>query len=432
MKKIAVLFLMMLLAGLLLTARDEILSNAGQLIDGGQFSEALSLLSKSIRKHASDPPRQALYIKALGDFYKDICGDMNKARMNYRRVINSRLPADHPLKQSAGEAMAGIKELEAKNRAENVRLKTLLARANRKREPAAVKEDISQLETFIRDNPGYYLLHEAYYALGVNYLAIKEHGNGYRSLEKAMEIKPGIVFYLAVKHRAKQAYEAYLRAVVNKVTQLGLWVLSVITMVVFYIAKPWKWLGMKHIVIGVVLVLFWWIVFNLSHVIVGAVFENSQKNRLVKPGDPGKDPEYLRSLPGSPGSKVMGHLFWYGVTGVVAIFIFSIAMGRFKYKKTALVMCCAYGFLLFLAFSTLFYMKYCDRAGTFKSDGKGISYYLWGGVHLKSSDPEPNILTDPLSYPGLNLKNMTDPYLRDWIIKYCPSPRNHEEDTDKR
>jgi tetratricopeptide (TPR) repeat protein len=424
MRKIAVIFLMMSLAGLLsgagFGAGNETPAEVRQLLDGGRFSDALFLLNKSIRKYAADPPRQALYIKTLGDFYRDICGNMNRAGMSYRMVIDGRLPGDHPLKQAAREAMAGIKALETKYREENVWLKTLMARANRKREPDAVKKDISQLETFIRDNPGYYLLHEVYYTLGLNYRALKEHGNVYRSLEKAMEIKPGIVFYLAVKWPARRAYEEYVRVAVNNVTRGLFWVLAVITMVVFYAAKPWKWPGVKHIIIVMVLVLSWWIVFNLSHVIVGAVFENSQKNRVVTAADRGKDIEYHGSLPGSPGSEVMDHLFRYGVIGVVSIFIFSMAMRGFRYKKLAVVLCCTYGFLLFLAFSTLFYMKYCHRAGTFKSGGKGIFYYLSGGIHLKSGAPEPDILTDPLSYPGLNTGNIKDPYLRDWVIKYCP------------
>ena len=424
MRKIAVIFLILLLGSQLWAARDKVLSEVDQLLDRAQFSEALSLLSQSIREHAADPPRQALYIKALGDFYRDICGDMNKAMMSYRRVINSRIPGDHPLKQSAAEAVAGIKELETKNRGKNALLKSLMVRASRKREPDAVKKDIFQLEAFIRDNPGYYLLHEVYYVLGLNYQALNEHGNVYRSLNRAMEIKPGIVFYLAVKWGARKAYEDYVRVTINNVTRGVLWVLLFITMVVFYAAKPWKWLGVKHIIIVLVLILSWWIVFNLSQVIVGTVFENSLKNQPVKPGDKGKDKEYLRSVPGSPGSEVMDHLFWYGVIGVTAIFIFSIALGRGKNKKLAIVMSCSYGFLLFLAFSSLFYMKYCDREGTFKSGGSGIFYYLSGGIHLKSGAPEPNILTDPLSYPGLNVDNITDPYLRDWVIKYCPPGNN--------
>jgi tetratricopeptide (TPR) repeat protein len=431
MKKIAVICLMILLGSLLAAAQDEILSEVDQLLDRAQFSEALSILSQSIRQYAADPLRQVLYIKALGDFYRDICGDMHKAVMSYKRIMNSRIPDDHPLKQSAADAAAGIKELETKNREQNTLLKMLMTRANRNREPDAIKKDISQLETFIRDNPGYYLLHEAYYVLGLNYQALNEHGKVYRSLNRAMEIKPGIVFYLAVKWRARKAYEEYVRVTINNITRGVLWVLLLITIVGFYTAKPWRWLGLKHIIIALVLVLSWWIVFNLSHVIVGTVFENSLKNQPVKPGDKGKDIEYLRSVPGSPGSEVMDHLSWYGVTGVLAIFVFSIALGGIRHKKFALVMSCTYGFLLFLALSFLFYMKYCDREGTFKSGGSVIFYYLSGGIHLKSGAPEPDILTDPLSYPGLNVENITDPYLRDWVIKYCPPGNISHKETQR-
>lgn len=422
MRKVAVILLLVMVSSQLSASTDPVLSEADQLLGKGQLSEALSLLSKSIHKHAADPPRQALYLKALGDFYRDRCGDMNRARMSYRRIVNSPLPGDHSLKKTAGDALADIETLEMKNKQQNARLKTLMARASRKRMHAAVKKDIAELEAIIRDNPGYYLLHEVYYALGVNYQSLNRYGNVYRALEKAMEIKPGIVFYLAVKHRAKQAYGEYVRGTVTNVTRGALWALLLITMGVFYLSRPWKWLGVKHIVILLVLALSWWLVFSLSQVIVGTVFESSHKNRPVQPEDKGKDPEYHRSLPGTPGSGVMNHLFWYGVFGVVAVFVFATALGRFKYKKTAVALSGVYGLLLFLALSTLFYMTHCDRIAEFKPGGGGISRYLSGGIHFKESTPEPYILTDPLSYPGLNTENITDPYLLDWILRYCPAP----------
>lgn len=420
MKKITLILLLMLLAGQLPASPDPVLSEVDQLLARGQLSEVFSLLSKSINKHAADPPRQALYLKVLGDIYRDRCGDMNRARMSYRRIVNSPLPADHPLKKSAGNALAGINALEAENRQQNARFRTLMARAGRKSAPGAVKKDIAELEAIIRDNPGYYLLHEVYYILGVNYQALKRYGHVYRSLKKAMEIKPGIVFYLAVKHRANQAYEEYVRVIVTDITRGALWVLLLITMGMFYLSKPWKWLGAKHIVILLVLALSWWLVFSLSHVIVGTAFEGSHKNAPVQPVDEGKDPEYHRSLPGSPGSDVTDHLYWYGVLGVTGIFVFSTALGRFKYKKTAVALSGIYGFLLFLALSTLFYMNHCDRSAEFKPGGEGISRYLSGGIHFKESTPEPYILTEPQSYPGLNTENITDPYLLDWILEYCP------------
>jgi tetratricopeptide (TPR) repeat protein len=407
MKKLTFIFLLVFLGTLLITAQDKELSEVQQLIDKEKFSEALSLLSKSIRTHASDPLRQAIYINALGDFYRDICGNMKRAVMNYKKIINSRIPDEHPLKQSAKKAIAAIKELETTYREENTRLKILLSRANRKRERDVIEEDISLLNAFIEQNPGYYLLHEAYFALGLNYQALKEPGDVYDALQKAMELKPGVIFYLPVKWRARQAYEAYVRNTVNNATRGAFWVLLVITMVVFYISRPWKWVGVKHIILLLLLVLAWWLIFSVSHGIVGAAFEGSEGRRVVK--QEGKDTEYHYASPGSPGSK------------------FSIGMGRFKLKKMGVVFGGVYGVFLFLVFSVLFYMSYCDRMGTFKSGGEGILYYLSGRIHMAPADPEPYILTNPKDYPGLDLDNITDPYLQAWVKKYCPSPHSKKD-----
>lgn len=406
---------------------DEILREVGNLTGRAEYSKVLSLLSKAIRTHAASPQRRDLYIKALGDFFKDVCGDMNKARMNYRRVVNGTLPVDHPVKQSARWALKSMGELESGNRDKNAHLKTLKSRSTRKRDIKAVEEDIKALKTFIGNNSEYYLLHEAWYALGMNYNVMGKHGKVYDALVKAMEIKPGVIFYLPVKHRAEKAYDAYLRETVNTVTRVGLWVLLMSAMIVFYRSKPWRWLGLKHVIILVLLLISWWLVFTVSHTLVGKAFEHRYENLSVKPHEMGKDIEFQRSLPGSPGSEVSDLLFWFGVTGVIAVFIFSITIKNFGGKKWTAVIAATFGFLLFLGLSSLFYMNYCDSGGEFKPGGKGLAYYLWGGVHFKSDTPEPFILTEPLSYPSLDTANMTDPYLRDWIIKHCPSPRNVEQ-----
>jgi len=421
MKKITVILLLVFLGTLLSTARDNELSEVQQLIDNEKYSDALSLMSKSIRTH-TEPLKQAIYINALGDFYRDICGDMNRAVMNYRKIMNSRIPDEHPLKQTAQKAIAAIKELETTHREENARLKALLSRADRKRDPDAIQEDISLLNAFIEQNPGYYLLHEAYYALGLNYRALNKPGDVYGALKKAMELKPGIIFYLPVKWRAKQAYAAYVRNTVNNGTRAAFWVLLIVTMAVFYISRPWKWVGVKHIILLFLLVLGWWLIFNVSYGIVGSAYEGGEGRRVVK--QVGKDIEYRYASPGSPGSEVVDHLFWYGVAGVMGVFIFSIGMGRFKFKKMGVVPGGVYGVLLFFVFSVLFYMNYCDRVGTFKSEGEGILYYLSGRIHMAPMDPEPYILTNPKDYPGLDLDNITDPYLLAWVKKYCPSPQS--------
>ena len=77
MRKIVVIFLIMLLSSLLWAGRDEVLSKVDQLLGRAQFSEALSLLSQSIREHAADPPRQALYIKGIEIYKQEVKEDKN-------------------------------------------------------------------------------------------------------------------------------------------------------------------------------------------------------------------------------------------------------------------------------------------------------------------------------------------------------------------
>lgn len=420
MRKTALLIILLSVGLINLPAdsREKGLSQVDQLIDSRQYSEAMSSLSKAIRDHAADPVQQALYIKALGDFHRDICGDMRRAAMNYRRIINSGIPENHELKQSAHREIARIKELETKHRDINTRLKRLSARANRKREPAVVEEDISQLKELIENNPGYYLLHEAYYALGMNYQYLKKPGKAYPLLEKAIEIKPGIVFYLPAKAQAEKARTSHLRNSVNTITTALLYLLLFVTIILFYKSRPWQWFRLKHVIPLVVLILCWWLVFNISHALLGNSFSGGEGRLIIT--EKGKDTEYLSASPGSPGSEKAKPLFKLGMIGVMALFLFSLSISRFKGKKVVAISTIIYGFLIFAAFSTLYYMKYCDQKGVFMSEGKGISYYIGGRMLFNPEDPEPNILTNPLAYPGIEVSKVADPYLREWIRNNCP------------
>jgi len=420
MRKIAVLVILLsvCITCLMPDSRDKVLSEVEHLSDTRQFSDVMSLLSKAIRDNAADPLRQALYIKALGDFHREICGDMRRAAMNYRRVINSGIPAGHELKQSANKEIARIKELKTKHRDIDTRLKRLLARANRKRQPAAVKEDISQLKELIEKNPGYYLLHEAYYALGMNYQYLKKPGKAYPLLQQAMEIKPGIVFYLPAQAQAQKARASHLRNTINKIAGALLYLLLFVTMILFYISRPWRWFRLKHAIPLIALVLCWWLVFNISHTLLGKSFSGGEGRLVIT--EKGKDTEYLSASPGSPGSEKTKPFFNLGLIGVMALFLFSISIRKFKSKKLVVISTIIYGFLTFSALSTLYYMKYCDQAGMFKSKGGGIFYYIGGGVHFNPEDPEPNILTNPQAYPGIEVSKVPDPYLREWIKNHCP------------
>jgi len=417
-RRVIILFLFWGVIYLLPASGDPVLEEKEQLLRKGQYSQILALLSKAIRDQAADPIRQALYIQELGDFYKENCGDFRRARQNYRRILGSPIPGNHLLKQSAEEALARLDDLEQNNRELDGQLKKLLTWANRRREPPAIKADISKLEKLIIDNPRYYRLHEVYYALGINYSVLKKPGKAYPLLQKAMSIKPGIIFYLPAKVQAQKARAEHLRNNINNITRAVLWLLLFVTMILFYKARPHKHFRLSHMVPLILLVLSWWLVFNLSHSILGTSFSGGEGRRVIE--EAGKDTEYLSASPGSPGSEVTRPLFYYGLIGVVGLFIFSLSIKQSGRGRRVLLITMVFSFLLFSALTTLYYMEYCDRVGTFKPAGKGPLSYIMGDVYFPPEDPEPNILTDPQAYPGIEISKVLDPYLQKWIKNYCP------------
>jgi len=400
------------------TDKTSAMNEIQQKLDNKQYSEALSLISREMRAHSADPQAKAPYIILYADFNRDICGNISKALMSYRRIINSPLPANHPLKKSAQDKINRLNTIRKENRQLDEEIKAHHNNIYRKRKKSEIRTALEQLDIFADLHPDYYLMHEVYYLQAINYEALEKPGKVYRLLNKAMELKPGIVFYLPVKFRAKKARAADIRNKINGTVSLIFWILLIVTMFIFYKSRPWQWLRIRHMAILAILMLVWWLGFTLSHAAVGLIYENSQDTLIVV--EKGKDTEYRYAGPGSPGGELVTPLFRYGLIGMAALFIFTASLKHLWPKKNGMTAGIAYGLLIFLAISTHFYMKHCYQIGEFKSDSEGFAQYITGQVHYNTEEPEPHVLTNPLGYPGLELKNIESPQLREWVKKYCP------------
>jgi hypothetical protein len=77
--------------------------------------------------------------------------------------------------------------------------------------------------------------------------------------------------------------------------------------------------------------------------------------------------------------------------------------------------------LLFTSMTTVFYMQNCDQKSLFGSEvPPGVLYYLKGDNYFVTSGIEPYVLTNPRAYPNLATNNLSDPYMLEWVRKYCP------------
>jgi tetratricopeptide (TPR) repeat protein len=388
---------------------------AQALFAQGKFLQGRDILTKALND--ADPNRRADALLANARFYENIAGNTDNALIIYGDILRINLPVDHPVKLSAQKEISRLGQLKIQYKSQDELLNKLLP--SEKLSPVESKKQIALLLEIIRQQPDYYRLSEVYYQLGRNYFAAEEYHKAYISLKKAIELKPGINFYLPVNVWMDSAYGKWVRATIHTVSWGILGGLLVLTAIVFYASRPWKWLKFRHLIIGFTIALLWLIVFGVSYIWLAGKPGVSDTTMFKA----GVVPPYFFSIgPDGPFWKVTQNLFVYGLVGVLGVFVFSIGIGRLKSRWMAVLINLAFAVLLFTSLTTIFYMRNCDQKSVFGSEGEGnVWYYLRGDNYFVSFGMEPYVLTNPKAYPNLTINNIADPYMNAWLKKYCVS-----------
>jgi hypothetical protein len=388
---------------------------AKALFAQGKFLQGRDILTKALND--PDPNQRADALQAYAGFYENIAGNTDNALSLYGDILRTNLPADHPEKFLAQKEINRIRQLKIQYKAEDELLRRL--QLSSKVSPDENKKQITQLLAIIQQKPDYYRLFEVHYQLGRNYFAAEDYHMAYISLKKAIELKPGVNFYLPVNVWMDSAYGKWIRTTINAVTWTLLGGLLVLTLIVFYASCPWRWLKLKHLIVGFSFFLAWLIVFGVSYIWF-ADKPGVSETTMFKAG---VVPPYFYSF-GPEGAfwKVTQNLFMYGLVGLLGVFVFSIGIGRLKSRWIAALVNVVFAVLLFTALTTVFYMRNCDQKSIFASEGKGhVGYYLKGDNYFVSFGMEPYVLTNPKAYPNLTINNVADPYMNAWLKKYCVS-----------
>ena len=415
MKKIIidiVVFVFAFCANVQASPSDE----AEALFAQGEYLKGRSILTKALND--PDPVQRVYALQAYARFYENIVGNTDNALTFYGDILRTNLPADHPMKLSAQKEISRLKQLKIQYKTEDALLRKL--QLSETVSPDENRKQITQLLAIIGQKPDYYRLSEVCYQLGRNYFATEDYYKAYISSKKAMELKPGVNFYLPVNVWMDAAYGKWVRANIHTASWAILGGLLVLTVIVFYACRPWRWLKFRHLIIGFSMVLLWLIVFGVSYKWFAGKPGVSEETMLKA----GVVPPYFFSFgPDGPYWKVTQNLFVYGLVGVLGVFVFSIGIGRLKYRWAALLINLVFAALLFTSLTTVFYMRNCDQKSMFGSEAAGsVWYYLKGDNYFVSFGMEPYVLTNPRAYPNLALNNLADPYMLEWVKKYCPFP----------
>jgi tetratricopeptide (TPR) repeat protein len=393
---------------------------AQALFAQGKYLEGRDILTKALND--PDPSQRASAMLVYGRFYDNIVGNTDYALNFYNDIWRTNIPADHPVKLSAQKEVNRIRQLKVQYQTEDALLGKL--KLSEKVSPDETQKRITQLLAIISQKPDYYRLSEAYYQLGRSYFAAEDYHKAYISLKKAIELKPGVNFYLPVNVWMDSAYGKWVRANVHIASWGILDGFLVLTVIVFYGSRPWRWLRFRHLIVGFSMVLLWLIVFGAAYIWFAGRPGASEKTMLEAGVIP---PYFFRFGPDGPFWKVTQNLFIYGLIGVLGVFVFSIGISRLKSRLVASLINMVFALLLFASLTTVFYMRNCDQKSLFGSQAAGnVQYYLKGDNYFVSLGMEPYVLTNPRAYPDLSIDNVADPYMNAWLRKYCLFPTENK------
>jgi tetratricopeptide (TPR) repeat protein len=395
--------------------------DAKALFAKGDYLAGMNILTKET--NATDHVRRAQALLTYGSFYEDLVGNPDYAVSFYENVLRLNLPENDPLRAEAIKKISGLKLLRIQYSAEDNLLKKLKPAESANDSEKA--QQIQQLLSIVQHKPDYYKLSEVYYQLGRNYFATDELYQAYVNLKKSLTVKPAINYYLPVNVWIDASYQKLLRVSIHAISWGMLGGLLIVTAFAFYLSRPWRWLKFKHIAICIVLILLWFGVYAIGYFLLvekQPVDETTLLNANAAP------PYFVEFGSAGPFWNIIQTLFVYGILGTIGLFVFSIGTSRIKRRWAAGSMNFVFAILLFSSLATVFYLRNCDQKSLFASAAKGdLQYYAAGGNYFVTYGMEPYILTNPKAYPNLAMTNISDPHMRDWILKNCPftGPGNH-------
>ena len=426
LKKAIITLVLSVAAACVYGGANDPASDAKALFEQGQYKEGLDVLNLALRKYRMEPLSQVHVRESLAEFYEDYVGNYGTALRQYKQILKAPLPADDPMKSLAQKEISRLEALDAEHSRQNALLRKLRSSTSRRQDEAEIKEQVARLETFIKDNSEYYRLAEACYYLGLDYMSLNKFGKACKVFERCAQLRPAIDFYLPVKARFDVAHARWIDATVNAIVWRTLGAIWLFVMIVFYMSRPWRWVKLRHIIGGLVMVFLWWAVFNISYICFGRRLEFTD---TVIEQIQVELPAFVSASPGSLGSEVSKQLFLYGLVALWGMFMLAIGTSRFKHRWLTLMINPILGLLLFACLTSVFYLRYCNNKSTFNSQAKNELYYPKGVLYFAMQEPEPYVLTNPKAYPNLKTSKayIGDDYLREWIIRYCPIDRPNEE-----
>lgn len=428
MKKTIITLTLFVLIPCALGEQKDPVSEAQALLAQKEYIGAFHTLNQVLGDETLSPLQRAQVLEAQAEFCEEFIGDTDGALRMYKEILEIDLPEDHPVKSSADKEITRLESLERRYSEQNILLEKAQIAASSVADKKTATEQVTLLRNFIRNNPEYHKLTDAYYYLGLNYMALGKYGKSCRLFEKCTQLKPAIDFYLPVETYFSTARMRWAASAVTTTAWSIVGVLLIFTVVIFYMSRPWQWIRPGHLVLGLVMVLLWWVIFSVSYKLLAGSFQIDEETAH----EMGVElPCFINTVPGALSYKVAKYLFLYGLVGTLGVFVFSIGASKLRHKTVKLLINSLFGLLLFASLSTIFYMRHCYQQSAFNPKAESKFSCMDGHLFFRLTEPEVYVLTNPKAYPNLKTSEseIPDSDFREWVEQYCPLParplKNH-------
>lgn len=427
------LLVLVLLLGLATPAwaDDNPVAQAKEFLAGGDYGMALRSLQTGLRQRGLTREGRGELLLELARFHRDRTGN-HQAALRFASQAARWLPKSSPELAEASSLAQRIRTQQQTFAAQDAELATLMppgVNVTQELSDAAeaeVRAKIDALERLRSAHPDYYRRHEIGYALGVHHLTLREYTAAYDEFSAVLERLPAVYLSLPITTLAEMAHTYAVRSAINGWSWGILAALWIVTAAMFFAAKPWRWATWKHLTAGAALLAVWAVVFYVSFTILGELrpgLENVNQDGRYE------IPCYARCDPFSPGSGTGHLLFAYGTAACWGIFLFSMGSTVIRRGPMRTAAQGLYAVLLCGSLLTVYYMRNFESVSIFTVQEGSVLYLAQANLNFEVREPEPWVLTDPLSYPGLDVGGVGDEVFKAWLMRHIPSPRLDPENT---
>jgi len=376
---------------------------AERCFERGELGEGRGVLVMALRDRSLATDERAFVLDRLARFHEEMTGNFERAKEFSRAVLKLATAADHPTRARAEARFARLAAGVRKYREEYSLLDAMRVETA---DPDELTARIARLRGLIARNAECPRLAEAHFYLGSALAAAGRHRPARRQYDRALELRPGLDFHLPVNSKLKRSRDTWVREFSLWAARAALGLLLAGGGAAFYLSRPWRRLGVRHVAAAGALAAAWWAFFSVAARVCGG----------VAAGDgAGGGPVFVSGAPGSPGSEVLGVLFGYGLVAVAGSFVMAAGASRLRLAWTRGAFGAAAALVLAACLMTVFFLRHCDRAGRFEPHGDGPLRHVLGTVRLPVANIKPRALADPRSYPGLDLTNLDEARARRWI-----------------